>query len=549
MKAEASEHQSEVSSTSDATRKMVTGSAWMTAGSITSRILGALYVIPWVTWMGVYSDQANAAYAKGYNIYQYFIILASAGIPSAISQMVADYNGRGQYLTSKRLYRSAMYVAMITGIFFMSVMYFGAGILAQGDANVVPVIRALAWAILIIPAMSISRGYLQGYNWMAPSAISQFIEQLLRVGYMLGATYFVMKIGSGNWVSATAQSTFAAFIGAIGACLVLLVAELRERREIDELVKTSHGDQDISTLKLIGQIIYRAIPFIIIESGISLFLLIDQYTFPVIMHMTGTYTKLQVNTLYALFAFNTNKIYMIIVSLGTALAATAIPLLASARAKNNLAEIQHQIEKGLLLFYFVMIPASLGLSAVAQPVYTAFYRYSAAGTAVMSFAAFMSIPYGVYTVAAAMMQGISENKKMMTYLGIGIIIKFILQYPFVKWFTGLGPLLSTAVAMLIVIGMVYGTFHRRYGVHFSEMTKPTNQIIIASLIMYVIVRVVMWGIGLFISPYGRYTAFFSLVPGVAIGGIVFAYLVLKLGVAEYLLGPRINGLKAKLHIK
>ena len=549
MKAEEPERQAELSSTSDATRKMVTGSAWMTAGSITSRILGALYVIPWVTWMGVYSDQANAAYAKGYNIYQYFIILASAGIPSAISQMVADYNGKGQYLTSKRLYRSAMYVAMFTGIVFMVVMYLGANFLAQGDENVVPVIRALAWAILIIPAMSISRGYLQGYNWMAPSAISQFIEQLLRVGYMLGATYFVMKLGSGNWVSATAQSTFAAFIGAIGACAVLFIAELRERWEIDELVKSSHGDQDISTLKMIGQIIYRAIPFIIIESGISLFLLIDQYTFPVIMHLTGTYTKLQINTLYALFAFNTNKIYMIIVSLGTALAATSIPLLASARAKNNLEEIQRQIEKGLLLFYFVMIPASLGLSAVAQPVYTVFYRYSASGTVVMAFAAFMSIPYGVYTVAAAMMQGISENKKMMTYLGIGIIIKFLLQYPFIKWFTGLGPLFSTAVAMLIVIGMVYGTFHRKYGVHFSEMTKPTNQIIIASLIMYVIVRIVMWGIDLFISPYGRYNAFFSLVPGVAIGGLVFVYLVLKMGVAEHLLDPRISGIKNKLHIK
>ena len=36
----------------DSRRKMISGSAWMTAGSILSRILGAIYIIPWVTWMG-----------------------------------------------------------------------------------------------------------------------------------------------------------------------------------------------------------------------------------------------------------------------------------------------------------------------------------------------------------------------------------------------------------------------------------------------------------------------------------------------------------------
>ena len=52
--------------------KMLNGSAWMTAGNITSRILGAIYIIPWVTWLGAYSDEANALYAQGYNIYSLY---------------------------------------------------------------------------------------------------------------------------------------------------------------------------------------------------------------------------------------------------------------------------------------------------------------------------------------------------------------------------------------------------------------------------------------------------------------------------------------------
>ena len=109
------EEHNDLSSTApqnDARSKMLSGSAWMTAGSIASRILGALYVIPWVTWFGAYSNEANALFAQGYNIYNLFLVVATAGIPSAISKLVAHYNGINQYGVSRRLYHSGMYVAM-----------------------------------------------------------------------------------------------------------------------------------------------------------------------------------------------------------------------------------------------------------------------------------------------------------------------------------------------------------------------------------------------------------------------------------------------------
>ena len=175
-------------SKTDSQSKMLSGSAWMTAGSITSRLLGALYVIPWVTWFGSYSNVANALFAQGYNIYNIFIIISTAGIPSAISKLVAHYNGIDQYIISQRLYRTGMYVAAVMGIVGATVMMFGAALMDNGDPNVIPVIQSLAWAILIIPGISITRGYLQGYNWMAPSAMSQFVEQLCRIIYTLATT-------------------------------------------------------------------------------------------------------------------------------------------------------------------------------------------------------------------------------------------------------------------------------------------------------------------------------------------------------------------------
>src|SRR5699024_12157431 len=88
------------------------------------------------------------------------------------------------------------------------------------------------------------------------------------------------------------------------------------------------------------------------------------------MPLVGHFTKYQMDVTYALFAFNANKLYMIVISLASALAATVIPLLATARAQNDQEDMRKQIQNVLLLFYFVMISAALGLSSFAQQIYT-----------------------------------------------------------------------------------------------------------------------------------------------------------------------------------
>lgn len=534
----------------DAKQKMITGSAWMTAGSITSRILGAIYVIPWVAWFGVYSNQANATYAQGYNIYNMFITIATAGIPSAISKMVAHYNGLNQVQMSRKLYRAGIAVALVSGVICAAIMMLGAPLFARGDKNVIPVIRSLSWAILLIPWMSITRGYLQGYNWMAPSAMSQFVEQLFRVIYMLSATYLIMKVGSGNWVHAVTQSTFAAFIGAIGSVAVLGWSYLRHMGDMQQMEAESVPlESDVSPFRLIFNIVYQAIPFIIIESGITIFQLVDQYTFEPMMHAVGHFTHYQVDVLYALFSFNANKLYMIIISLAAAMAVTAIPLLAEARVKDDVPGMRDQISNILMLFYFVMVPASLGLSSLAQPIYTVFYRYDPAGVTMLKFASFISIALGLYTVAAAMMQGISENMKMMKYLIVGLIIKAILQFPMIWLFKGIGPLVATGLSMSVINYLILHSFNDEFRLPFHEMAKDTNQILLFSLIMYAVTTAFVMVMNLFFSPYGRFAAVVTMVVGAFIGVAIYTYLSLKSHLADRLLGARVGIIREKLHIR
>src|SRR5699024_5123130 len=89
----------------DAQAKMVKGSMWMSFGSIFSRFLGAIYIIPWYAWMGENDKVANALFNKGYNVYALFLMIATAGIPSAIAKQISYYNSLNEYQISKRLFK------------------------------------------------------------------------------------------------------------------------------------------------------------------------------------------------------------------------------------------------------------------------------------------------------------------------------------------------------------------------------------------------------------------------------------------------------------
>lgn len=542
-----------VNSEADAHQKMVRGSAWMTAGSLFSRILGAIYIIPWVIWLGNHSQQGNALYAKGYNIYSFFLLVAIGGIPSAISKQISEYNAINEYGVGQRLFKRGLLLTTVLGILSGCVLWFGAkpigAVFGGGDPNVIPVLRALAIALVIIPSMSLTRGFFQGYQQMAPSAISQFVEQVFRVIYMLGATYFIMRVQNGDWVNAITQSTFAAFVGAAASFLLLGMYYYHQRPELNRLAAQSDAKLVIPVWQLFRDIIVQAIPFIVIDTATTVFNLLDQATFQPIMQATFHTKVAVINDLYALFAFNANKLVMIIVSLASAIAVTVVPLLSESLAAHNMRNIRKQLEDAFTLFLFIMIPGALGMAAVAQPLNTLFYGYSKAGTMILEISAFTAIILGLFTVASALMQGLSRNRDIIRFYLIGLAVKLVVQWPCIYFLSAAGPLVATAIGMLVASMMALYDLEVNFGVRYVKLLPNVNRILIFSILTYISAALVVYGLNFVMNEQSKTQAFVIVVLAVAVGGAMYAYFALRSHLADLMIGERANGLRRKLRIK
>ncbi|MTV83045.1 putative polysaccharide biosynthesis protein [Secundilactobacillus folii] len=552
---EASNRDKGTATVPDSKEQMVKGSAWMTAGSIFSRILGAIYIIPWGIWFGSYFFQGNALYGKGYNIYSFFLIAAIAGIPSAIAKQVAHYNTMNEYGVGFRLYKHGFVLAALTGIICAGLLFFGAPLFDGGDPRVIPVLHSLAWAVLIIPIMSLSRGFFQGYQQMAPSAISQFVEQLARVVYMLASAYIIMRVLHGSWITAVSQSTFAACIGAIAGTLTLLWYYLRHKSTFDSLRAGSNNQIVVPAKQLYQEILQQALPFIVLGAGITIFQLIDQYTFFNFMRSTGITSEWQLNDLFAMFSVNANKLIMITVSLSSALAITVVPLLSEAYTRHDKKDISQQLTNSVLLFEFVMIPSALGMAAIAHPLNILFYgtSHKELAAAVLAFSSFVSIMLGLFSVMSAIMQGVSQNKRAVRYFAVGTIVKLLLQWPCIHYLGVFGPLVATTVGFLVVNYLIIRWLNGEFGVDFEGIAKKTNGILSFSLIMcavaFLMVKVSSWVFKHFAVVDTKVISLFVVTIAVVVAGYLYVYLVLHTRLADTVLGDRTQRLRQLLRIK
>lgn len=533
--------------------KMARGSAWMTASNMISRLLGAVYIIPWYAWMGENAKAANGLFNMGYNIYALFLMISTAGIPAAIAKQTARYNSLNEYGTSHRLFLRAMQMMAVLGVFFAGFMYFASPWLARasgGGEELIPIMRSLSAALLVFPCMSVIRGYFQGNQEMMPYALSQIVEQIARVFYLLLSTFIIMKVLSGDYVTAVTQSTFAAFIGMIVSLAVLLYFLKKHQAYTAARVQYSENQVTIATKELLLDTIKEAIPFIIVGSGITIFKLVDQFTFIKIMSDTTEYSNAQLLDLFSIFSANPDKLTMVVIALATSIAATGLPLITEAVTIKDRRGLAKLTSSNLQLFSFIMFPATCGVMLLAYPLNTLFYTPDQLGSQVLIQASFVGLFLGLYMLVSNMLQGMFENKAAIQYLLVGFLVKLVLQYPAIRIFEVYGPLLATMIGFIVSCSLILKKIHQVARFNRKFVWRRTLLIFILTLLMLLAAGLTKMVFGMFLSQDSKFQSLILIVLVAGVGGLVYTYLALKLRLADKLLGRQgMIRLRRRLRIK
>lgn len=384
---------------------------------------------------------------------------------------------------------------------------------------------------------------------MKPFAISQIIEQIARVFYMLLATFIIMRVIEGDYTAAVTQSTFAAFIGVLASVFVLGYYFQKQRVRMDVLIDMSKEVTEIQTKELIISTIKEAIPFIIVGSGITIFKLVDQYTFVRIMRGFTEFSNDQLLDLMAIFGSNPDKLTMVVIGLATSMASTGLPLISEAVAKKDKHNLAKLISNNLQLYSFVMFPATFGMVILAYPLYTLFYRPDSLGASVLVAACLSGLVLGLFMLSSSMLQGMYHNKEAVVYFFIGLIVKLLLQYPTIRIFQVYGPLVSTSIALGITCWLNVRKMARKGHFNVTLTLRRTLLIALLTLVMVIAAWLARQMFGLVLSSESKIQSFILSMLVAAVGGGVYVYIALKLRLAEKLLGSSMIRLRRKLRIK
>ena len=512
---------------------------------IVTKVLGILYVIPFYKIIG---EQGGTLYGYAYNIYNIFLIISSAGIPLAISKLTSEYHALKMDDKKVRMYEIATKIITIFSIVSFLICFIFApqlshiiiGKLEGGNTqeDVTFVIRIISFALLVIPMLSIKRGYLQGHTFIKEPSISQIIEQVVRILIIIVGSYLCVYIFKLPLKYAVGISVFAACLGGIATYIYLTIVTNRNKNQLDLNKKTTKNKE--VDKEIIIKIITYSIPFIVINLANTI------YTFTDMVLVIRTLPKLAfsaADTEFISSVFTTwgVKFNTIVTSISTGLIVSLIPNMVKDYTNNDLEAVNVNFNKCLKIILLIIAPLAIFISCMSQSMWNIFYGFNHYGPLVIKYTIIVTILDCLYMVINSLMQSLNKRKVIYISVIVGLLLNLILDIPFMHLFYNLklpayyGAITATLVGFLVsnTISLIY--LNKEMKLDYKETFKIIPRFILSTIILLVILRV--FNQILPVNSTSRLTQLINiLISGVVAGGI---YLLINFKSIESILPEKL----------
>ena len=525
----------------------IEGTFLATTAIIIVKVLGMLYVVPFYKIVG---SQGGALYSYAYNIYLLFLEISSAGLPNAISKIISEYDTLGYANTKKRAFSLAKKILLFISIIVFLLLFVFAeeiGMFIIGDIeggntfqDIAFVIRCVAPAIIIVPFLSITKGYLQGHKIIAPSSTSQVVEQVVRIFVILTGSYLALNIFNKSLSFAVGIAVSGAFFGALAALITIKVF-FRKNSILKEEYKKTKEEEKIRNWDIVKKIISYSIPFVIISIVTNIYNFTDQILVLRTISKLG-YSTTDVEFIASSIATWSPKICMAINALAMGMSVPLIPTIVSAYTRKDKKELNDKINRSISLVFFLSLPVEVGIFTLATPVWTLFYNSNPYGGMILQLAVVSALAANIYMIVSIILQSLNQYKLVYKCAITGFVCNALFDVPWMLFFhyvlhqeAFLGSIISSIIGFTIssCIGCI-GLRRIDKDISFLKSFIWFGKISLCGLIMVIPLLIARW-----VLPFDVTTisgSLFTILILFVIGAPTYLFVTYKMGLIREVLG-------------
>ncbi|MEA5001904.1 MAG: polysaccharide biosynthesis protein [Christensenella sp.] len=508
---------------SSTTKSLIKSTLILGAAGVIVKIVGALYRIVLADFISL---EGMSYYQQAFPVYSALLIISTVGLPIAISKLVSERVTTGDYKGAYAVFRTSRMFLILVGLATSVAMFCLAGPITQLQA--LPggqySLMALAPALFFVSVMCAYRGYFQGLQNMKPTALSQIIEQFVKVGVGLAFAYFLLK-WTGRMEFGAAGALLGITVSEAVALLYTMGAYGKQKRQMTQdmmlayKIKLSWAD----VKPLLGKVLILALPITVAGLVMPIVAFVDSVIIPRSMLALG-YESAAVRSMYGTLSGGVLTIINLAAIVSQALQMSVVPAISEALKLGDNDRVKANVLHGIKFAFLEGIPVTVAFFVFASPIFSFLYPGStpaqhqlATGLLMTMCSVAVFLPF--MQTMTGVLQGIGKQNLPPIALAVGAGVKiglslFLMSIPQINIY---GAVIGTVMCYVIAAVMNY-LFVRKYtGVRIKwgeHLLKPIAATAVMASIAYLVYSL--------IAPYSNAV---GVIACVLVGLVVYFFML------------------------
>ncbi len=397
----------------------MSGALVLSLGGLLAKILGALYRIPLTNIIGSYG---MGLYQLVFPPYILFLTVAQAGIPTAISKLIAENNQIGKPQEGRKVFRFAFLLLAVLGAVCAALMAVLAKTIAevQGNPDTAQAFLIVAPALLFVPVTNALKAYFQGNMNMVPSGATTVIEQIVKLAVGLFCALRFMP----DVRKAVMGAVLAITISEFGSLVIMgIVYGVHKKKQGKELpVKLDR--QDVKGIS--ANILSLAIPVALGGFAMQLSQVIDS------VMVVNLLTVPNATGMYGLWTGPVNSMLGLPIALSGGVAVSALPNITKTYYSGDREKLNQSFNSAMKLTLVISLPCTFGMIALSKPILSLLYGSLPAeeiyvASVLLSLSGLSIVFLAVVQTCVSVCQAVGKPYATVVFVSLAIVVKAVVN--------------------------------------------------------------------------------------------------------------------------